>query len=70
MPDRLRPPPDLRSSPGTSPSPVSLPTPPATRPGGGRPASPLTFGSRPLVALIGVVLLGTTFAAGVLGYRD
>ncbi len=49
---------------------MSLPTPPATRPGGGRPASPLTFGSRPLVALIGVVLLGTTFAAGVLGYRD
>ncbi len=52
------------------PSPNVVPPPPPTRPGGGRPSSPLTFGSRPLVLAIGVVLLATTFVAGVLGYRD
>jgi peptidylprolyl isomerase len=62
--------PDPPSEPGRVASPAAVPAPPRTRPGGGRPASPLTFGSRPLVGLIGLLLLGTVFVAGVLGYRD
>ena len=30
----------------------------------------MTFGSRPLILAIGVILLATTFTAAILGYRD
>ena len=62
--------PDPPSEEAPADAPTVLPVPPPIRPGGGRPSSQGTFGSRPLILAIGVILLATTFTAAILGYRD